>query len=147
MNVTVQAPRFGGSIRAIASKSCAHRLLICAALSDTPCVIGCGETSEDILATVRCLQAMGTEIRPTPGGFFVRPLRRDALPERTVLDCGESGSTLRFLLPVAAALGLSAEFRLGGRLPERPLSPLYELLTANGVQLSPPGAQSLFLSG
>ncbi len=144
--MTVSAAGFGGTLKAIASKSCAHRLLICAALSDAPTVIECGEYSEDILATVRCLSALGADIQSIPEGFSVRPLRRGAV-RQAVLDCGESGSTLRFLLPVAAALGVEAEFLLGGRLPERPLSPLYELLTENGVQLSEQGKPTLHLSG
>ena len=147
MDLTVSAPRFGGTIRAIASKSSAHRLLICAALSDTPCRLGCSEDSEDIRATVQCLNAMGASIVPTQGGFAVTPIDRAHLPAHAVLDCGESGSTLRFLLPVVCALGLDAELHLHGRLPERPLEPLYSLLHHNGAVLSAPGEPILRVSG
>ncbi len=59
---------------------------------------------------------------------------------REEMYCGESGSTLRFLLPVMGALGHKASFYPEGRLPERPLSPLYEELIAHGCRLSPQGS-------
>jgi len=147
MDLSVSAPRFGGTIRAIASKSSAHRLLICAALSDKPCHMGCSEDSEDIRATVQCLNAMGASIVPIEGGFAITPIDRKNLPAHAVLDCGESGSTLRFLLPVVCALGLDAELHLHGRLPERPLEPLYSLLCSHGAVLSEPGKAVLHTAG
>ncbi len=134
MDLTLFPRPVGGSIRAIASKSQAHRLLICAAFAEKTTKIVCAERSQDIDATVRCLCALGADIDYCDDVFTVYPLtmpRMDA-----VLDCGESGSTLRFLLPVVAALGVSAEFVLHGRLAQRPLSPLWELLQANGIVLN-----------
>jgi len=116
----------GGTVPAIASKSMAHRLMICAALADTPTEIQCRSTSKDIEATKTCLAAMKAGEKP--------------------LRCGESGSTLRFLLPVVAALGLDTEFYMEGRLPDRPLAPLDEQLTAHGATLSKDGA-TLHVSG
>ena len=112
-----------GGIAAIPSKSAAHRLYICAALADWPTEISCQGTSKDIEATKACLAAMKNG--------------------ETLLRCGESGSTLRFLLPVAAALGLEVDFKMEGRLPDRPLAPLDEQLTAHGVTLSRPVAHDL----
>lgn len=134
MDLTLSPRPIGGTVRAIASKSQAHRLLICAAFAEKPTKIICAERSQDIDATVRCLCALGADIDYCDDVFTVYPLtipRMDA-----VLDCGESGSTLRFLLPVVAALGVSAEFVLHGRLAQRPLSPLWELLQANGIVLN-----------
>jgi len=125
----------GGAIPAMASKSQAHRLLLCAALSARPCRVQCAARSEDILAMVRCLRALGAEIRDTGDGFDVTPLDRGAIVRDAVLDCGESGATLRFLLPVVCALGASVRLRMGGRLPQRPLSPLREVLTDHGAVL------------
>ena len=119
MELTLLPARITGQIAAIASKSQAHRLLICAALADRPARLACGELSEDIQATARCLEAMSASVCYADGAFTVRPLAYTE--EEIVLDCGESGSTLRFLLPVAAALGLCADFRLRGRLAQRPL--------------------------
>ena len=104
----------------------AHRLYICAALADSPTEISCQGTSRDIEATRACLAAMKTG-EPLP--------------------CGESGSTLRFLLPVAAALGLDAEFHMEGRLPQRPMYPLDEQLTLHGAKLSRPENHILTCTG
>ena len=91
-----------GTVRAPASKSAAHRLMICAALSSSPTYIDFSGNSDDISATERCLSALGCIISPTSSGVLVTPSAdTGAAPE---LDCGESGSTLRFLLPVAAAV-------------------------------------------
>lgn len=136
-----------GSIPAIDSKSRAHRLLLCAALSESPCRVACTARSADILATVRCLRALGAVIDDTGDGFAVTPLRRDAIPADAVLDCGESGSTLRFLLPVVCALGMPVRLKMAGRLPERPLSPLYEVLTDHGAALGAPGSNPLTVAG
>lgn len=145
MTVTVSPGNFGGTLPAIASKSCAHRLLICAALSKLPVFVSCRAASEDILATAGCLRALGAGVRRTEEGFAVTPM--DAPRRGAVLDCGESGSTLRFMLPVCAALGAECELKLGGRLPQRPLSPLYEELICHGAVLSAQGAPGLSVSG
>lgn len=134
MNVTVSPAPLTGTIGAIPSKSDAHRLLICAALADKPTVIHVPELSADIEATARCLAALGAEIVYENGAFTVNPLQN--VPENPALDCGESGSTLRFLLPVAAALSEKASFAGRGRLPERPISDLAGAMKAHGVQFS-----------
>jgi 3-phosphoshikimate 1-carboxyvinyltransferase len=147
MKVTVSPGTLGGTIPAIASKSCAHRLLICAALSGAPSELGCSTVSDDILATARCLEALGAGIERTDGGFSVSPIDREKLPSGPVLDCGESGSTLRFLLPVVCALGADCRLEMGGRLPQRPLSPLYEELVRHGARLSAQGVSPLRTGG
>ena len=115
-----------GTVKAIPSKSMAHRLLICAALADSSTEVECQGTSKDIEATRACLAAMKSG-EPLP--------------------CGESGSTLRFLLPVVAALGLEAEFHMEGRLPQRPLAPLDQQLADHGAVLTRPEPQILNCSG
>ena len=146
MDITITRPAQGGTIRAIASKSQAHRLLIGAALAHNPTRIRCAETSDDIDATVRCLAALGAEIEYDGSVFDIAPIPRPVLGERK-LDCGESGSTLRFMLPVACALGAGATFHMGGRLPSRPLSPLYEELNGHGCALSAAGKSPLYTGG
>lgn len=105
-----------GSIPAVPSKSHTHRLLIAAALTDGDAQVLTGPVSDDIRATERCLDHL---YDPDP-----------------VLDCGESGSTLRFLLPVAMAVSGQASFHCSGRLPERPVSPLKEEMEAHGCSLT-----------
>ena len=134
----------GGRIAAIASKSQAHRLLICAALADRATSLSCAELSKDIEATAACLAALCADIRYHNAGYHVTPREKAAVCR---CDCGESGSTLRFLLPVAAALGVETTFVLHGRLPERPLSTLWEELEAHGCKLSRPTADTVRCAG
>ena len=151
--VEVFPGHLSGTIPAIASKSAAHRALICAALADAPCLVACATTSQDIDATAACLRALGAGVTRTPEGFAVTPVPRAAdgtlAPEARgrTLDCGESGSTLRFMLPVCLALQADATLTGHGRLPERPLSPLREELEAHGCVLSAAGEWPLRTSG
>ena len=144
MERTIFPHKLGGRIAAIPSKSQAHRLLICAALADEPTALTCPEGSQDIEATARCLTAFGAAIRRTETGYAVQSAQA---PERAEADCGESGSTLRFLLPVAAALGIDTTFCLHGRLAARPLSPLWEELEAHGCALSRPTSDTVRCTG
>ena len=145
MQVTLHTPAPRGTLPSFPSKSEAHRYLICAALADTPTHIVCAASNDDIDATVSCLCALGASISRTQGGFDVTPIKN--IPDTAVLDCGESGSTLRFLLPVICALGTKAQLHLHGRLPARPLSPLDSLLSEHGATLSPQGTNPLEVSG
>lgn len=145
MNITVSPSVPSGSIKAIASKSVAHRALICAAFADAPTKIKCEQTNKDIEATARCLSALGAKIEYSKPYFTVSPVKE--LNENAELYCGESGSTLRFMLPVVSALGAKASFIMEGRLPERPLSPLYEELCAKGAILSEQGKNPLVCGG
>ena len=122
-------------------------MMICAAFSEEPSRIFCTSGSEDILATIRCLNAMGASITYEDGVIEVIPVDRTALPSSASMDCGESGSTLRFLLPVACALGIDGEFVMHGRLSQRPLSPLYEELIRHGAVLAQQGTQPFLVSG
>ena len=122
-----------GTIAALPSKSQAHRLLICAALAKGSTRIVCGKTGQDVEATVRCLRTLGAGIEYDGKAYTVSPItepRQDA-----VLDAGESGSTLRFLLPLVCAMGVKATFCLHGRLAERPLEPLWSELSRRGANL------------
>ena len=145
MDITFNTPRLSGEIRAISSKSEAHRQLICAALSDSPTRIICTDTNNDIDATVSCLNSLGANIQRVDDGFSIEPIK--APVDHANLDCGESGSTLRFIIPIIAALGVDASITMHGRLPQRPLSPLYDLLAENGVTMSAQGENPFTVSG
>ncbi len=145
MRAVIEPGRLSGTIRAVASKSQAHRLLICAALADRETEIVCRESSRDIEATAECLRALGAGIGYDGGVFRVRSIGTPAAGAR--LDCGESGSTLRFLLPVLCALGRGARVKMHGRLPERPLSPLWEELERRGARLSRPEPDVIAVEG
>ena len=141
MKVRLTPAKLCGSIPAISSKSDAHRLLIAAALSDRETGIICNVLSEDIRATARCLCALGARVDFLADRMLVHPIPREntAKEVSVTLDCGESGSTLRFLLPVVSALGKNGVFTGGGRLPERPVTELREAMEAHGVRFSEQG--------
>lgn len=145
MTINLHSPKLNGKVKAIASKSEVHRLLICAALADNATSIACSEINADIEATQKCLSALGAQITYENGFFYVKPIREIPVDEVTLLP-GESGSTLRFLLPVVCGLGVNAKFIMEGRLADRPLSPLKELLEENGAQIHKEG-NILYVSG
>ena len=144
MNLRLTPKNLTGEISAISSKSCAHRLLICASLADRPTKIVCNQRNRDIDATVDCLCAMGAEITWHRGVFTVSPAIKQDFAR---LNCGESGSTLRFLLPVLCALGQKAEVKMEGRLPQRPLEPLWSELISHGALLQRPAEDTLSVAG
>jgi len=135
MKTVIPCGELAGRIKIPASKSQAHRILICAALGKTETKVICDGISKDIKATVDCLCALGADITLKDGGVLnVHPIK-EIPTNRVVLRCGESGSTLRFMLPVVGVLGADAEFIMEGRLPERPLAPLDEQLVMHGMTL------------
>lgn len=115
MNIEIVPGKLKGHIKSIPSKSDAHRILICAALSGCLDRVVLHGPSEDIKAT------------------------RDALGivnGAKIADCAESGTTLRLLLPLAAALNLDVTFTGRGRLPQRPMEPMLTLLRAHGCDIT-----------
>ena len=136
MELTLTPRALRGTVAAIPSKSQAHRLLLCAAFADRETELTLSAANQDIESTAACLRALGAEIKRTETGYLIRPIK--TLPEKAELPCRESGSTLRFLLPVVGALGVDATFQMEGRLPKRPLSPLWEEMERMGCCLSRP---------
>lgn len=145
MDMLFQNSKVKSCVRAISSKSEAHRALICAALSDGKTKIICTDTNADIDATAACLNSLGASVLRTSDGFEVTPISDPSA--NAELDCNESGSTLRFLLPLCVSLGADCSFIMRGRLASRPLSPLYELLQNNGITLTEQGKSPLDISG
>lgn len=123
----------GGTIDGIVSKSAAHRILIAAFLSGLDLDGRCDGISEDISATRGCLLRLGEARQRAAGGDSVSPAPAAAGgPAACVLPCGESGSTLRFLLPLAGALGIESDFECKGKLPDRPMGPFLDCLAEHG---------------
>lgn len=131
MNLSIQNSKLQGSVFVPSSKSFAHRQLIAAALSDKPTKILVNALSDDIRATMDCIRNLGANVTETEGTLFVEPAA--TMPEKAHFSCKESGSTLRFMMPVAAALGIDATFKGTGRLPERPNAVLTEALRRHNV--------------
>ncbi|MEG1426461.1 MAG: 3-phosphoshikimate 1-carboxyvinyltransferase [Oscillospiraceae bacterium] len=110
----------GGEISLPPSKSVAHRALLCAALSGGCCNISPIENSGDMQATFHFIRAMGAELLFDESAKQVE-IKPGKKPENCTVNCLESGSTLRFVIPILAAMGIPATFTGGGRLPERPI--------------------------
>lgn len=145
MNVMIQPSALSGTVSAISSKSDAHRILIASALADAPTEVQCNVLSADIRATADCLCALGAHIEFAGGRILVEPIQTQK--DFSVLDCNESGSTLRFLLPLVSALGVNGKFTGRGRLPERPVTDLRQAMEAHGVTFSPNGVFPIHTCG
>ena len=153
MDIKVRPGRLSGEVKAPPSKSMAHRALICGALTSGTCRISGISGSKDMEATMGCMRALGAVIEQIPGtldinitGIFAPGNGKTGRPDGEqppLLDCIESGSTLRFILPVAAALGQKASFTGRGKLPERPMTPLADEMKKKGIVFSPDGRDSL----
>lgn len=145
MNKTILPGARTGEVHIPASKSQAHRMLLCAAMGEKEVTLRCRGLSKDILATVACLKALGASVDAEGEVLHLRPVSAPP-PGLCPLPCGESGSTLRFLLPLVGVLGASAVFEREGRLPERPIEPLRRELCRNGMDIRGDGAR-LYCSG
>lgn len=145
MDITIHPGKLSGTVAAVPSKSQAHRLLICAAFADGKTTLICPETNRDIEATAECLTALGAAVSRTETGYRISPVSQ--IPKSVVLNCQESGSTLRFLLPIVGALGIDTTFQMAGRLPQRPLSPLWEEMERMGCTLSRPTPDTIRCTG
>lgn len=132
MKVTVKINGAAGVNYAVDSKSDAHRALICAALCHGETTVTVAQINNDIEATARCLSALGAVVQRTRNGYFIKGRAIGG----GVLDCGESGSTARFLIPVSAALGRETTFVGFGKLPERPMLPLTACLRDKGCEIN-----------
>ncbi len=134
MDMTFFPARLAGTVSAPASKSEAHRRMICAGLSARETTLSGFMDSADMAATSRCLTALGcSAIRADDDRLLVcgGSVKGKRLP---VLDCGESGSTLRFFVPIALALAGGGVFRMHGRLGSRPMDVYRDLFVPRGVR-------------
>lgn len=127
--ITVYPGKLAGSVHIPASKSLAHRALICAALAVGESTVLGLDSSADLEATMKGMTALGA--RFGKGGSVRGGTKRQAAP--VTIDCNESGSTLRFLIPIALAQGQSTRFLMRGQLGKRPLTPYYEIFAKQGI--------------
>ena len=134
MNVTITPTKLHGPVTPPPSKSQAHRLIIAAALASGESVLTHVAPSQDILATIRCMEALGASFTWSGSTLTVQGLTMNRpTPSLPRLDCGESGSTLRFLIPIALAVAGGGVFTGQGRLMERPQKPYFDLFDVKGI--------------
>lgn len=134
MNVKIKPSKLIGRVNAPSSKSFSHRMLIAAALAGGVSEISNISRSEDIDATVDALTALGAKIFREGTVYTVIGIKTPSAS--AVIDCRESGSTMRFIIPIAAALGCSCEFHGSGKLPERPITPYIREMGKHGAVIT-----------
>ena len=133
MEMTFSPARLAGTAAAPASKSEAHRLMICAGLTEGETLLTGYMDSEDMAATRRCLRALGAATERGEDWLKLTGHARK-IAKLPTLDCGESGSTLRFFVPIALAMAGGGVFRMHGRLGQRPMDVYRDLFVPRGVR-------------
>ena len=138
MRVTVRPGNFGGTLFVPPCKSLAHRFLIAAALAGGRSKIDNIEQSNDIKATVGGLRELGADISFNDRTAYITGIKR-FLPVMNIVNCGESGSTLRFFIPVFSLTGDKVVFKGEGRLMQRPQTVYSEIFRKRGLMFSQEG--------
>ena len=135
MDIKITPTKLKGEVRVPSSKSFAHRQIMCAAFAKGEIVIENVSMSQDIAVTIGAMNELGADIKADGTNVTVRGIEK--IPtEPVTIDCGESGSTLRFVIPVAAALGVTATFTGRGKLPSRPITPYVTELSKKGISFN-----------
>ena len=146
MTVKIEKGTPRGRVSAPPSKSMGHRLLICAALAEGESRIHGISESADMKATLGCLSALGVDYTVEGDTVTVRGIRmQDAKPQKP-LYCNESGSTLRFFIPIAMLSGRNALFTGAESLFRRPMT-VYETLAKEKSLFFSKDSQSLAVKG
>lgn len=145
MNIQISPRKLKGTVSVPSSKSMVHRAVICAALASGISHLTGIDESKDIEATLQIIQAFGAHVRKNGSDIVMSGI---ITPQpAAIANCCESGSTLRFLIPVAAALGIRTEFRGQGRLPKRPITPYIRELSQKGVTFSYDNTMPFLIQG
>ncbi len=145
MDKIVHPSIISGHFTAPSSKSASHRAVLAAALAKGESRLENLAENDDIAATVQAASALGASILRQGGGAVVHGIEHP--PEHAQITCKESGSTLRFILPVAAALGVNAVFHGEGRLPSRPIHLLLDELCKHGITTDYAGTMPFGIAG
>ncbi len=145
MDIKITPSKLKGEVDIPSSKSMTHRILICAALAKGRSLITNVSFSKDIYATVSALKAMGAKIKTFENSIEVYGI--EDISEKSDIDCCESGSTLRFIIPIACALGTDARFFGEGRLPERPITPYIREFKKKNIDINYSGTMPFEMKG
>jgi 3-phosphoshikimate 1-carboxyvinyltransferase len=145
MNVNITPSKLSGTVEIPSSKSFAHREIICASLSKGVSVVRGVSFSKDIYATLSAMESMGAEYTIQGDTITIKGISTPKA--NATIDCCESGSTLRFVIPIVSALGVSATLKGQGRLPERPITPFIRELPKKGVSFEYNNTMPFSMSG
>ena len=145
-NVNVEPSQLNGTVAIPPSKSDVQRAIICGALSRGKCVISPVDLSEDIKATIGCVETLGAKVNISEGVLTIDGSEMFKGNNYQIF-CNESGSLLRFIIPVVSAMGISATFTGAGRLPERPIGIYLDCLPKAGVKCTTKSGLPLTVEG
>lgn len=134
MDIKVFPSKLIGTVNAPSSKSYSHRMIIAAALADGISEVTNVTDSKDISVTSAAMEALGADILKDNGTYTVKGIGSPS--EKAEIDCGESGSTMRFIIPIAAALGTQTRFTGSGKLPHRPIAPYFREFRKKGLEMT-----------
>ena len=137
-DLKINPSKLKGEVKIPPSKSMAHRAIICAALSDGLCIIENIDYSDDIIATIDAMNSLGAKIVKHKDYIEVIGAygSNEKAKETRVIDCNESGSTLRFLVPISLLFKGSSKFIGRGNLGKRPLTTYYNIFERQGIEYS-----------
>lgn len=145
-NLTLTTKKLSGTVTVPPSKSMAHRAVICASLAAGRSTIKNIQLSDDILATIEGMRSFGAIISYDNQTLTIEGIRNGAAKERRTINCNESGSTLRFLIPLATLFTGETHFIGQGHLGKRPLEPYQELFEAQSLHYEQAATKNLQLS-
>lgn len=135
-NILIKPRKLSGEVVVPPSKSMAHRAIICAALSKGKSIIDNIDLSDDIIATINAARSMGAKIEIDNRKVIVEGILSSPNNEDFIVDCNESGSTLRFFVPITMLLNQKKTFIGKGNLGKRPLNVFYEIFDKQGIKYS-----------
>ena len=145
--VTIIPKKLSGSLKIPPSKSMAHRAVICAGLSKGTSVIENIEYSDDIIATINAMKSLGVTIIEEKDKLIINGENIFSSNKR-VIDCNESGSTLRFLMPIALVKDGESRFLGKGNLGKRPLKTYYDIFDKQSIDYNyEEGVLNTFVKG
>lgn len=145
MDIKIYPNKLIGTVNAPSSKSYSHRMIIAAALADGISEISNVTASADIGVTAEAMNALGANVISDGDVYTVKGIKSAAKAAK--IDCGESGSTLRFIIPIACALGTEATFIGHGKLPERPITPYVREFSSKGIGFEPQSGLPISVKG
>lgn len=151
-HLQIEPEKLAGTVTVPPSKSLAHRAIICAGLADGRSTVHNIQYSDDIKATIQGLRSMGAEITEENESVVIDGVGLNVQESRTTsdsirtIDCNESGSTLRFLVPIATLFDGKTRFTGRGKLGQRPLTPYEDLFNAQELLYEAADTDSLDLT-
>jgi 3-phosphoshikimate 1-carboxyvinyltransferase len=135
-NVSINPSKLKGEVRIPASKSLCHRAVICAGLSVGESNVYNVTFSKDIEATCEAMKKISVNVENDFDSLKVIGNKYKVIDENIIIDCNESGSTLRFMIPIVAALGIKTTFEGRGKLVERPMKTYYDIFDIQNIKYS-----------